>query len=234
MDSLDFQVSHGFEYHWCGKFISPGSEWKHLTRSLIDYELIVMTSGELYIADDKQEYHVTTGQYLLMPPTVFQHGTRPSDCTFYWLHFDYHKEENDLNKIIIPKQQAIPSIDRIIILMKQLQDSDRRYKNVSLNSFLTSAILAELSLQNSYGTSFPRKSTKEQLCHDIMDYINWNATESIRLKDISTYFGYNEKYLTTFFRQAAGIPIKQYIIQVKMDHAKAALSETNLPVSQIA
>ena len=51
--------------------------------------------------------------------------------------------------------------------------------------------------------------------------------------EIAEYFGYNEKYITTFFKKASGVSLKTYILNQKMDMAKALLSDTNKPISQI-
>ena len=72
-----------------------------------------------------------------------------------------------------------------------------------------------------------------QLFNDISDYINWHVCENIRVTDIADYFGYNGKYLSAMFKKWSGSSIKQYIIQVKMDHAKAELTDTNHSISQI-
>ncbi len=241
---LQFDVKNGFHYHWCGKFTSPNNEWIHMTRHLGDYELMVVTEGTLYIGDHNKEYVVKKGEYLLMPPTSHQHGTHSGSCHFYWLHFSYHEGQQDHqtfpsmpvytpNHLLIPVQETLPSMERIIILMKQLQDSDRRYKDNTLNRYLCSAILAEVSAQTYYKSN-KDKQLKEQLYSDILDYISWHAQENLRVSDIATYFGYNEKYLTTFFKKYAGITLKQHILQTKMDLAKSALSETTQPISQIA
>ncbi|MBR4084651.1 MAG: helix-turn-helix domain-containing protein [Lachnospiraceae bacterium] len=241
---LDFDSENGFEYRWCGKFTPPHDEWVHLTRHLMDYELMVVTEGTLFIADHNQEYIVNKGEYLLMPPTPHQYGTRPGSCEFYWLHFDYHEGLQDhLSLPVMPEYLSghlrilvhgtLSSIERIIILMKQLQDSDRRYKENTLNNALCSAILAELSAQNRY-TNTSEKQLKEQLYNDILDYISWHAQDNLRVSEIAYYFGYNEKYLTTFFKKYSGITLKQHILQTKMELAKSALSETNHSISQIA
>ncbi len=241
---LDFDSKKGFEYRWCGKFTPPSDEWIHLTRVLMDYELMVVTEGTLHIADHENEYMVNKGKYLLMPPTPHQHGTRPGGCEFYWMHFDYdgglqnhscHSAlpEHDTGHLIIPAQGTLSSPERIIILMKQLQDSDRRYKESSLNNALCSAVLAELCAQNRH-TQSKDKQLHEQLYSDISDYISWHAQDNLRVSEIASYFGYNEKYLTTFFKKYSGITLKQYILQTKMELAKSSLSETNQPVSQIA
>lgn len=241
---LLFDATKEFNYHWCGKFTSPNNDWIHITRSLMDYELMVVTEGTLYIADHANEFTVTKGEYLLMGPTSFQHGTKSSGCSFYWLHFGYNKElqnhgiASDMHDYVagqlqLPVIGTLSSLERIIILMKQLQDSDRRYKEVSLNRYLCGAILSEVSAQ-SYHRINKEKQLKDQLFHDILDYISWHIQENLRISEIAAYFGYNEKYFTTFFKRYAGITPKQHILQSKMDIAKSNLSETTQPISQIA
>lgn len=256
MNYIRFNAEQEFIYHWCGKFVSTDDQWVHLTRNLLDYELFVVVEGILNIATDSQEYTVTPGEYLLMPPNKFEHGTKPSACSFYWMHFGYNKERNNHEllsgsaessnvaatpnlsytpgQLLLPEQGRLTSPDRIIILMKQLQDSDRRYREVTLNRYLCSAILSEIALQGQIYPAYGNKIIKEQLYQDICDYVFWHLTENLKVSQVANYFGYNEKYLTTFFKQRAGISLKQYILQVKMERAKADLSETTEPVSQIA
>ena len=239
-----FDTSKEFIYHWCGTFTSPNSDWIHITRSRMDYELMVVTEGTLYIADHANEYTVNKGEYLLMGPTSFQHGTKSSNCSFYWLHFGYNKElqnhqitshiaEYVAGQLQLPDLGTLSSMERIIILMKQLQDSDKRYKDASLNRYLCSSILSEISAQTFHHFN-KEKQLKEQLFHDILDYINWHIQDSLRISELSAYFGYNEKYFTTFFKKYAGITPKQHLLQCKMELAKSNLSETNRPISQIA
>ena len=65
----------------------PSPEWMHLTRNLVNFELMVVTEGTLFIADERCSYEVHPGEYLLLPPTVHQHGSKKGSCSFYWLHF---------------------------------------------------------------------------------------------------------------------------------------------------
>ncbi|MBO5352417.1 MAG: helix-turn-helix transcriptional regulator [Lachnospiraceae bacterium] len=258
MNYIRFHADQEFTYHWCGKFVSPDDNWTHLTRDLMDYELFVVTEGLLFIAANQREFTVAPGEYLLMPPTPFQHGIKKSHCVFYWMHFGYHNEKNDHElltapsclpsardssttsltytpgRILLPEQGRLTSPDRIIILMKQLQDSDRRYREITLNRYLCSAVLSEVALQGQIYPAYGNQIIKEQLYQDICDYVFWHLTENLKVSQVANYFGYNEKYLTTFFKQRAGISLKQYILQIKMERAKADLSETTEPVSQIA
>ncbi|MCR5153927.1 MAG: AraC family transcriptional regulator [Lachnospiraceae bacterium] len=259
MSIYSFNPKLDYTYHWSGKFIAPGEDWIHLTRDLKDYELMVVTEGTLYIASDRAEFAVCKGEYLLMPPTSFQHGYKSSDCSFYWLHFSYNNDKNDhtsyeggggdavykdyvtsisekkmTNSLIIPETKSLPHPDRLIVLMKQLQDSDMRYKNADLNSALAKAILLELSMQLSLSESNKIVLSRRQTFEDICDYISWHIGDSLTVAGIADYFGYNKKYLTTFFKARSGISLKQYILSLKMERAAKILSESATPVSRIA
>ena len=87
MISVLFPDAACFTYDLCGKFQSPSPEWMHLTRNLVNFELMVVTEGTLFIADERRSYEAHPGEYLLLPPTVHQHGSKKGSCSFYWLHF---------------------------------------------------------------------------------------------------------------------------------------------------
>ncbi len=244
MKVIKFNSALPFQYNFAGKFTAPGSEWMHLTRQLFDFELFVVTEGVLYIAEEEVEYEVKKGEYLLMPPTHRQHGYRTGACSFYWLHFypssAYEMLEmessvgvQEATSIMIPMYGTLQSFERMVVLMKQLQDSERRYGMRALNNFSTSVILAELSAQNSIYDKYDNSDNSSQLYNDIADYIRLNVCSNLKVSDVADYFGYNEKYLTTYFKKWSKVSIKQFILQEKMESAKAQLSETNHSVSQI-
>lgn len=244
MKLFKFNSATPFQYNFAGKFTAPNSEWMHLTRQLFDFELFVVTDGVLYISENDTEYVIEKGQYLLMPPLVWQHGYKSSDCSFYWLHFaptssydvlDGNSVISELDSIsiTIPAYGELQSYERMVVLMKQLQDSERRYGMKCLNNFNTSVILAELSAQCFISRKYNNSDNSSQLYNDIVDYITLNICSNLRVTDIADYFGYNEKYLTTYFKKWSKVSIKQFILQTKMEHAKAELSETNHSISQI-
>lgn len=260
MYNFVFNNDKFFTYHWCGKFQSTTDEWMHLTRNLIDFELAVVTEGILYIALDDEEYAVEKGSYILMPPTRNQHGYKQSGCSFYWMHFSigvdfepapdsysimnnndiFHLSEDvehikfDDKNTYIPLIGKLNSPERVIILMKQLQDCDKRYHNNHMNNILTGAVLSEVACQNTLYQKHTQLNQTKQIFNDIIDYIQYHSSENITVKEIADYFGYNPKYLSSFFKKQAGTTLKQYMLQSKMEVAKAELTDTNHPISQIA
>ena len=246
MTVYDFCVDKPFSFNWTGKFESPDNNWIHMSRELLDYELIFMTDGVLHIGAGNQEYTVNKGEYVLLCPPCRQYGLRPSGCSFYWVHFTYHDNRNDhlichdrnqkpfpadKKRILLPDTAKIPRADRMLVLMKQLQDCDRTYQNRNENSFLLTAALCELYSQLYMPGGSPAKH--HPLYTDIIDYISWRLHEQIKVSEVAAYFGYNEKYITTFFKKMNGNSLKTYIQNRKMELAKAMLTDTNLPVAQI-
>lgn len=246
MNCFEFLIDTPVHYNMTGKFESPNPQWIHLRRHLSDYELMVMTRGTLYIADSKKQYAIKKGEYLLLPPYMQQYGYQPSDCSFYWLHFSYKKDvslfdvhpesyEFQAGKLILPQQGTLKNYDKIIILMKQLQDSVKCFHDQTLNDYITSTVLCEIYNQSFCAEkSMAIKSQKQQLYNDIIDYVTWYLHSGISVSEIAKHFGYNEKYLSHMFHSVAGIPLKQYILQKNMETAKCILTDTNDTIREIS
>lgn len=259
-EKIAFNIDNGFIYHWSGRFIAPNENWIHMTRELTDYELVLVTEGSLAIECDGAEYVVNEGEYLIMSPCRQQKGTKNGYCSFYWVHFEAEEagdearagsadaekagagitdaekygQDNHETTITLRRQDICAYKERIIILLKELQDADKRYRDRILNNYLTGALITELSLQGSTDMSFKTSRSQEQLNSDIKTYISWHISESLKIEDIASYFEYNEKYLTTFFKKMNGVPLKQYILKEKTEYAKSILTESNTTVSEVA
>lgn len=241
-----FSVDRPLNYTFTGKFQAPSSNWKHQTMPLYDYELIVMTDGCLYIADDNGQYKVDVGEHLLLSPTPnnTRYGYYASECSFYWLHFTCNHEivQNDdmaspehmNNKLFIPTQGILPTPEKTVILMKQLQDSIRSGYNKVFLDYMTTSILCEIHNQFFHKKNIQTSNTKRQIYNDIIDYIKLNITKNIKVSVIAEHFGYNAKYLSHLFSNIENLPLKQYILREKMELAKYMLTDTNDTIKQIA
>lgn len=200
-----------------------------MERELEEYELFIVIDGELYIADEEKKYTVHKGEYLLMEPVKKQYGYKKSYSSFYFLHFLYREQEFDL-----PMQGELPNIQRIIILLNQLQDTDRRYHDAYTSDLLATGILLEIQNQGKDRNLHSGPSKKQQLYQAILDYIKWNCFSRIAVTELADYFGYNDKYLSSLFKEMSGIPLKQYLMQERMEYAKAALMDSTTSVAEIA
>jgi AraC family transcriptional regulator, arabinose operon regulatory protein len=226
-----------------GKFVSASPAWKHMHRVLMNYELFIQTRGTLYLSDGTEDFALTEGEFLLMPPRTLQYGYRESDCSFYWLHFTTQGhdtiQEAELEHvyepgvIVLPGKGTLRSPDKPVVMMKQLQDSVRSYREKTLNNYLTTGILCEIYNQLFMVRQESGKQ-QQQLYNDIVDYIKWNRHENLKVVQLARHFGYNAKHLSSLFSSVSGLPLKQYILQEKMEAAKFLLTDTNQKIQEIA
>ena len=165
-------------------------------------------------------------------------------------------QQHDLNLISIPDtkhitypilflhtrlhfrvRQKFPHMEKIVVLMKQkLQDAIRSSYDRTTVNYLSTTILCELYSQfyQENNVSSQTKRTQKQMYYDIIDYVKQNTNINLKVADVAEHFGYNEKYLSHLFSKIAGIPLKQFILNVKMDAANFMLTDTNASISEIA
>jgi quercetin dioxygenase-like cupin family protein len=73
-----------------GGYFSANKGWKHNPRFHHgDYELIVCTSGPIYLSIGNDNVTLNQNDILLVPPYVVMQGNKVSErsINFYWLHF---------------------------------------------------------------------------------------------------------------------------------------------------
>lgn len=220
-----------------GKFIAPTPDWKHEHFTLEEFELIVVTEGILYLSYDLERFTVKKGEYLLLPPChAWRDGFQAAYSEFYWLHFSTSTMTcmSEVNSIQIPQTGKIPKPEKMIVLMKQLQDSVKSgYPTISLDA-MTTSIMTELYAQL-YKTApvYTQPDHIKQIYADIIDYIDLHISENPKVSAIAAHFGYNEKYLSHVFTKVTGTSMKQYIITRKIDTANSMLTDTNSSIEDI-
>ena len=67
---------------------------------------------------------------------------------------------------------------------------------------------------------------KDDLQGKILDYLNWHIHENIRVSQVATHLGYNEKYLSTLFTAMTGENIKHVHFWCKKWKSPSASSPT--------
>ncbi len=254
MDYYTLPVREPVHFHITGKFEALSAEWKHAELLLTDYELFVVTKGILYLEYNNNQYHIEEGEMLLLPPVAppynLRRGFQSSDCSFYWMHFEPYQDMASYtnisdsstrpnNIITIPAYGRLMHPDRIVILMKQLQDMSRNNILTNTLNYMASLILCAVSEDftkqaQGYADKVSHASPHSQIYEDIIEYIRHNIHRKLTVKDIAAHFNYNEKYISQMFAAKAHITLKRYIIEQKAEAASFFLTDTNLSIEEIA
>lgn len=254
MRVFELSADKPIDYHFTGKFESPSELWIHDHAPLTDYELFVMTKGSLYLSYNHKNFQVNEGEILLLPPLPPPHnlraGYRSSNCSFYWLHFSCEHPVTSLNissyphasasqiknRLLIPCHAQIPQPEKVIVLMKQLQDAIRLNYSPFIFDYMATVILSEVHHQFLYQLrhSVNESKVQTQIYNDIIDYVKQNIHAKLTVSHIASHFGYNEKYLSHMFSSISQLPLKQFILRNKMDEANFLLTDTNMSVREIS
>ncbi len=226
---LHFCLDAPVDMLWFGEFISPQKDWKHLTRRLFEYEMMIVTEGELFIADEDREYHVSEGEYLIMSPTRIQHGTRVSRCRFYWMHFRCEALPASLS---LPPHAAFTDRESIVTLAHMLLRSEAEQPRGMRSRYLATLLLTELARGQEQGEK--QLSPQKRLSEAIKSFVAYHRFSEIRVVDIARELGYHEKYLSAVFHGTEGITLKRYLTLCRLNEAKRLLLETDYTVSEVA
>lgn len=215
-----------------GGLFTAKSGWQHETRTLKgSYELIICQKGSLPLQIDKQKYTLQKGDTLIVEPNSLMQGFPiKEDVQFYWLHFIFkNKISKDNNKqISIPLIGHLSNINSLIITINQLLaiNTHQLYYREQQNILMT-LLLTQLASES----NAPETVT---LISKIKEWIRTNIYRQISLQDIADHFGFNKQYLSKLFKKKVGITPTQYMIQLKIQTAKALLIETNLSIKEIS
>ena len=75
---------------------------------------------------------------------------------------------------------------------------------------------------------------KDSLIENIKTYIRESMEFDLGCAHVAAVFHYNRNYLGRVFKEAVGMSIAQYLMQVRLERARELLSATHLPVIEIA
>lgn len=225
-------------YYSSGK--SDVIEYEHIWRTLNQCQLFFVISGDLFIKEGEEEFHLTAGDYLITRPGVYYGGHEPSTVVYHWNHFTFEGEQmsfsaenNNEYDYSIPRYGHLKEWDTFIVLFILLE----QYGAYPQKKFITDKInlVLLLELVNS-ATHTPVITSKDKRFQPIMDYFNQNPyyNEFTDVKSMADFFGYSEKYLIRLFKKNTGKTPMQYFIDKKMMRAEEMLSETTLTVKEIA
>lgn len=146
------------------------------------------------------------------------------------------------------EHEANASINRIKnhildILNRQLHVSSEVLEELRFSLLLTHHMLSIEQIVHfiSGQLSDVLESVAEQSQHNIPDilkpvlqYIHENYTEALTLESVSKKFHMNASYLSRIFRKSTGLNYMAYVTNLRIDHAKKLLVNTNMVISEIA
>jgi AraC-like DNA-binding protein len=210
------------EFVYAGLFQRKG-EWIHPERVESTYEIIYVTSGEVFLEDGGKELHLTSGQLLILSPNQMHRGTRTTnDVAFYWLHFHLHGELPFDTRLITHFEGA--ALFREVLHYNNLPVAETDLVNALLLQIL--AMLAHLSRN--------RRNRYDEKAERIYEWTRIHALSGMTVGQIADHFGYSTDHVTRICKRAYGIGVRELIDRFLVARAKELLCNTDKYVKEIA
>lgn len=209
------------EFFICWKKIFADGE-EHVTRIYRRSVLILMLEGELSFLENKKLVTLNAGEYYIQKQGLLQEGTPlTSPPAYYYIEFSGSFDEASGLSL-----RGNFDRNRITALSEKLYGFCRSGER---NDFYLSSqmmrIFAELNGINEVSTATP---------HLVKRYIESEYASDLSLSLISKKFGYTEDHITRIFKKEFGTTPHNHLINVRLEHAKWLLENTDLSASRVA
>ena len=210
------------------------------------YELTVVTDGEGVISTNDVPINVKKGDIYLSYPGDFHEiissGKHPLKYDFFAFNTKNKKLKKELKRIV----ESVCQYEK------------RVFRDEQINETVANAI-AELSAKQEYHTEIlcslfeqivlyvvrnlsvdkPAEKKKhtvsaDELCFQIMHYIDTHIYSIENLSELSGRFNYNYSYLSDLFKKNTGSTIADYYHTRRLDAARMLINERKLRITQIA
>ena len=216
-----------------------------------EIEILYVIRGPLKVIIEGEEYTGTQGDVFCVSPGEL-HFMDPAtaDIDYYALLFplellafqledaldrEFFQPLRDHSRIL-PHHPSTPENAAILRylftrIIRTEQEPDSTAKRLNLRILLLS-LLRELGAA---GLQSPRSSRgNDPMQRELLTYLQQNYTEPIRLEDLAKQFHLSEKYLSRYFKQHFHLTLTQYLIHLRLTHARHLLETGDLAVTEVA
>lgn len=177
------------------------------SRVTINGHIYEFHTGDLMVASPGDEYELVTG--------IPINGS-PVRCTDYYA---YCQAKDPVPLGVYPRKIHIGMDDSFINILKNIIYESRKLNNrvLEIEDYLTRLVF--LYFQR-YLLNTPSESSKEYLPTLMKNYIEGHATEPLTLNKIASQAGLGKSRASELFKEAFGISIMDYAIEVRLNIAK--------------
>ncbi|GDY11571.1 hypothetical protein LBMAG53_04490 [Planctomycetota bacterium] len=200
----------------------------HPTRRINDYELILVTRGDLHLWEEETRYDLAPGDYLILRPG---HEHRASanygrSTAFIWVHFGFRTGRS----LVLARQGRAARPARAEELARRLLDEHERTGSPDLLKDLHLAVLcAELAL----ATPEPGEG-RDEVADRAWRLLVLRFAERLSTADIAAALSCHPDHLTRAYRRRFGHPPLEGLHRRRIAHARKLLNELTASQEDVA
>jgi AraC-like DNA-binding protein len=239
----------------CGEDTYPVGG-KHPDRSRIGvFDLLVVTSGCLYLREDEVLYTVHAGEYVLLRPDRSHWTDRPCEerTHFYWLHFQTLGEwgvgagrspspltqeqpfpypQIEIFSFYLRETAKLSRLQAITDLLRQLLQYQK--ESTSTTRWVQQRLFQDILFLLQEDNAVPAISPHLTLAEEAASYLRKHYQEAIDYKRMSEALHFHPNYISICMKKTFGCTPLEYVTRHRIEQAKHLLIHTNEPVGMIA
>ena len=207
---------------------------------LSSYLFILVEHGSGTVAVRNQSYMLAEGDCAFINCSEpYTHATDEDPWALQWVHFNgptmnavYQKYlERSGSVIFSPEDCSI-----YLQILKNLSDSafsDSYVRDMEIHQYLSS-LLTQIMKDCWNPESANKNNSVNPNTESLRSYLSEHYQEKISLEDLSSTFFLSKFYLTKLFKEQYGITISEYILDLRIRHAKELLRFSDKSLEEVA
>ena len=197
----------------------------------LDYHLIYVKEGQLYVEYEGGEYILEKGGFVIYTPGQRQYYSGRPECERYWIHFTGTQTEQMLSEWGFTG--GIYEADENRTVYDIFGEIIEQYIIPSEKSEIKISVLLQTLFMRLY-ESVNSKEYINPAVSGLVKYVNNNCRENIDVKKYADNAGMSEESYCHLFRKSIGVPLHKSITQVRLKEARRLLKYSSESISQIA
>ena len=219
----DFYVTGDYYFHF--RLAAAREESHHLS-----FMLFAVLEGAIYVEAGGRKYVVETGECTILDcrePHVYYART---DSRFVWIHFDgidARRFYEYIMRVHIRPPFALPYPDFAEDIRRVIHGEG--ISNESERSQVVYRLLCSLAV-----TPENKMRAEPSAVMLAMDYMQRHLLESLSVTEVAAFVHMSSSHFSRVFRQETGYAPHEYLVILRLNHAKHLLVNTEQTVRQIA
>ncbi len=234
--TVTYAQSSFLTIHQLGRDIStPGFSYPHYNNN---YVISVVRNGKGILETNGKKYSLSKNDVFFTAPNELsiQTADQQDPWEICFIAFDGTLVKELINKTVF-KNGTVTATLKTEILANEIIDSAIFLNGNTPSEFSLLEyffrFLTYLDIQKAYPLVNEQDSQNKYVI-EIKNYIQANYLSPIKISDMADRLSINRSHLYRIFKKEMGITVEDYIINIRMTHAKTLLRTTSLSVSAIA
>lgn len=209
--------------------------------NLSSYLFFIVQSGSGTLEYNDTVYELKKGDCVFIDcKKTYSHKTSKDLWQLKWAHF-YGSNMSHIYEKYVQRgghpcfhPDNLSEFEALLQNLYEIASSDNYVKDMMIYEKLIS--LLTLLMKESWhpeNTKSYSNAHKRQNLQNVKDYLDLNYMTKITLDDLAGQFFINKFYLTRIFKEQFGISINNYLLQIRITHAKQLLRFTDMSIESI-